>query len=82
MAHNSPLPRSTRLPANWPLDFALPLTFIAIVVPLIRNRTMLAVAAVSGIVALLTAGLPFKLGLLAAALAGMAVGWRLAGGVR
>ena len=71
-----------RLPADWPLDFALPLTFIAIVVPLIRNRTLLAVAAVSGIVALVAAGLPFKLGLLAAALAGMAVGWRLAGGVR
>ena len=71
-----------RLPADWPLDFALPLTFIAIVVPLIRNRTMLAVAAVSGIVALLAAGLPFKLGLLVAALAGMAVGWRLVGGVR
>lgn len=70
------------VPPSWSLDFALPLTFIAIVVPLIRNRTMLAVAAVSGIVALLTAGLPFKLGLLAAALAGMAVGWRLAGGVR
>ena len=70
-----------RLPADWPLDFALPLTFIAIVVPLIRNRTMLAVAAVSGIVALLLAGLPFKLGLLVAALAGMAIGWRLAGSV-
>jgi 4-azaleucine resistance transporter AzlC len=71
-----------RLPVDWPLDFALPLTFIAIVVPLIRNRTMLAVAAVSGIVALLLAGLPFKLGLLVAALVGMAVGWWLAGSVR
>ncbi len=71
-----------RLPTDWPLDFALPLTFIAIVVPLIRNRTLLAVAVVSGIVALLAAGLPFKLGLLAAALAGMAVGWRLAGRMR
>lgn len=68
-----------RLPAEWPLDFALPLTFIAIVVPLIRNRTMLAVAVVSGIVAVLAVGLPFKLGLILAALAGMAVGWRLAG---
>ena len=67
-----------RLPAHWPLDFALPLTFIAIVAPLIRTRAMLATAAVSGIVALLAAGLPFKLGLLAAALAGMAAGWWLA----
>lgn len=71
-----------RLPADWPLDFALPLTFIAIVVPLIRNRTLLAVAAVSGCVALLLAGLPFKLGLLVAALAGMTIGWRLAGKLR
>ena len=55
-----------------------PLTFIAIIAPLIRSRAMLATAAVSGIVALLAAGLPFKLGLLAAALAGMAAGWWLA----
>ncbi|CDI03158.1 AzlC-like protein [Candidatus Competibacter denitrificans Run_A_D11] len=64
-----------RLPADWPLDFALPLTFIAIVVPLIRSRAMLLAAGVAGSVALLAAGLPFKLGLLAAALAGMAAGW-------
>lgn len=69
-----------RLPTDWPLDFALPLTFIAIVVPLIRNRTMLAVAAVSGIMALLTAGLPFKMGLLVAAVAGITTGWWLSGG--
>lgn len=67
-----------RLPAHWPLDFALPLTFIAIIAPLIRSQAMLATAAVSGIVALLAAGLPFRLGLLAAALAGMATGWWLA----
>lgn len=64
-----------RLPAGWPLDFALPLTLIAIVVPLIRGRAMLLAAAVAGLIALSAAGLPFKLGLLAAALAGMAAGW-------
>lgn len=32
---------------TWSLDFALPLTFIAIVAPLIRNRAMLAATAVS-----------------------------------
>lgn len=67
-----------RLPAHWPLDFALPLTFIAIVAPLIRSWAMLATAAASGIVALLAAGLPFKLGLPAAALAGMVAGWWVA----
>lgn len=67
-----------RLPAHWPLDFALPLTFIAIVAPLIRTRALLATATVSGMVALLASGLPFKLGLPAAALAGIAAGWWLA----
>lgn len=71
-----------RLPTDWPLDFALPLTFIAIVVPLIRNRALLATALAAGGIALLAAGLPFKLGLLLAALTGMATGWWVAGMVR
>lgn len=71
-----------RLPTDWPLDFALPLTFIAIVVPLIRTRALLAATLVAGGMALLTASLPFKLGLLLAALTGMAAGWRVAGMAR
>lgn len=71
-----------RLPVSWPLDFALPLTFIAIVVPLIRDWAMLLAALAAGIVAVLAAGLPFKLGLPVAALAGMAAGWSVAGRVR
>ena len=71
-----------RLPSDWPLDFALPLTFIAIVVPLIRDRSMLLAAAVAGVMALLAAGLPFKLGLLAAALTGMMAGWWAAEKIR
>ena len=62
------------LPADLPLDFALPLTFIAIVVPLIDSRARLAAALTAGAVAVLAAGLPYKLGLFAAALAGMAMG--------
>ena len=70
------------MPSDWPLDFALPLTFIAIVVPLIRDRSMLLAAAVAGVMALLAAGLPFKLGLLAAALTGMMAGWWAAEKIR
>ncbi|GBG03698.1 membrane protein [Azospira sp. I13] len=62
------------LPAELPLDFALPLTFIAIVVPLINSRTRLAAALVAGAAAVLAAGLPYKLGLFVAALAGLAAG--------
>ena len=63
-----------RLPPDLGLDFALPLTFIAIVVPLIDNRAKLAAAMVAGSVAVLLAWLPYKTGLFAAALAGLAAG--------
>jgi predicted branched-subunit amino acid permease len=65
------------LPETWRsnLAFALPLTFIAIVVPMIRSAPALAAAAVAGGVALLGSGWPYQLGLVAAALAGIAAGW-------
>ena len=63
-----------QLPADLGLDFALPLTFIAIVVPLIDSRAKLAAALVAGAVAIMAAGLPYKTGLFAAALAGLAAG--------
>lgn len=68
----------TQLPADLGLDFALPLTFIAIVVPMIRDRASLAAAVAAGVAALLLAGLPYKTGLFAAALVGLAAGAFLA----
>jgi 4-azaleucine resistance transporter AzlC len=59
---------------NIPLDFALPLTFIAMVVPVLKNRSLVASALSAGLVALLAYGLPFKLGLILAALTGIIVG--------
>jgi len=49
-------------------------TFIGIVVPLIVNRPMLVCALVSGLTALLTNPLPNKIGLIIAAVAGIAAG--------
>ena len=63
-----------QLPAGLGLDFALPLTFIAIVVPMIRSRALFAAALAAGLVAVLLAALPYKLGLFVAALAGLLVG--------
>ncbi len=57
-----------------PLDFALPLTFIAMVVPVLKNRAVVAAALSAGLVALLAFSLPFKLGLILAALTGILVG--------
>jgi 4-azaleucine resistance transporter AzlC len=57
------------------LDFAMIATFIGIVVPLIANRPMLVCAVVSGATAVLASGMPHKLGLIAAAGAGIAAGF-------
>jgi len=59
------------LPTDWSLDFALPLTFIAIVVPLLTDRRRVAVALAAGTIAVVLAGLPYKLGLFCAALGGL-----------
>jgi 4-azaleucine resistance transporter AzlC len=66
------------LPFGRLLEFALPLTFIAIVVPMIRSRAAVAAAAVAAAVALACAGWPYQLGLLTAAVSGIAAGWLLA----
>lgn len=67
------------IPESWSLDFALPLTFIAMVVPILRNRSAVAAALAAGVMALLTYSLPYKLGLILAALVGIIVGTFLEG---
>lgn len=67
------------IPQNWPLDFALPLTFIALLMPVLRNRPAVMAALSAGLVALLAYNLPFKLGLILAALTGILVGTLLEG---
>jgi 4-azaleucine resistance transporter AzlC len=56
------------------LDFALPLTFIALVVPMIKDRAGLTAALTGGIVSSLSFGLPYKLGILLAAFIGIVSG--------
>jgi len=67
------------IPEEWSLDFALPLTFIAMVVPTLKNRSMVAAALSAGLVALLAYSFPFKLGIILAALTGIIVGTTLEG---
>ncbi len=63
-----------QIPASWALDFTLALTFIALVVPALNDRPSLAAALAAGIVAVAALGWPYKLGLIAAASSGIAVG--------
>jgi 4-azaleucine resistance transporter AzlC len=63
-----------QVPSSWSLDFTLALTFIALLVPNIKDRASVAAALAAGMVAMLAYGFPYKLGLIAAALAGIVVG--------
>ena len=63
-----------QVPASWSLDFTLALTFIGLVVPILVNRANLGAALSAGMTAVVLAGLPFKLNLMAAALSGIIVG--------
>ncbi|WP_020206448.1 AzlC family ABC transporter permease [Cupriavidus sp. WS] len=69
-----------QVPRDWPLDFFLPLTFIAIIVPGIRHRSHGAAALVASALAVACFGMPHKLGLMVAALGGIAAGMLLRGG--
>ena len=60
--------------AELGLDFAMVATFAAIVAPQLRQYPVLAAALAAGVVALLARHLPYKLGLMLAALAGVGAG--------
>lgn len=56
---------------GYSLDFVLPLIFIALALPAIKDRTTGAAALSAGVAAVFVAGLPLNLGLIAAALVGV-----------
>jgi 4-azaleucine resistance transporter AzlC len=63
-----------QVPPAWSLDFSLALTFIGLVIPALADRPSVAAAAAAGVVAVLAAGLPLQLGLMAAAVSGITAG--------
>ena len=62
------------VPSSWSLDFVVVLTFIALLVPVVRSRADLAAAIVAATVALATTAIPYRLSLVVGSLAGIAVG--------
>lgn len=62
------------VPGSWQLDFAIPLSFIAIASASIRSVPMAAAALVGGLASVMLFALPLKLGLIVACLAGLAAG--------
>lgn len=59
------------VPAEWGLGFAGTLAILCVMIPLIAGRPALCGVLVAGAVAVLSVGLPYKLGLLLAVLVGM-----------
>ncbi|WP_397543050.1 AzlC family ABC transporter permease [Roseovarius salis] len=64
----------TSIPDSYALDFAVPITFLALITPMVRTRAHVAAALVSITVALILAFLPYNLGLLVAGILGMITG--------
>ena len=61
-------------PASWGLDFAMVVTFIGMLVPIIISRPLLISVITAGTAAVLTHALPNRLGIIAASLAGILAG--------
>ncbi|MGB7339985.1 MAG: AzlC family ABC transporter permease [Phototrophicaceae bacterium] len=62
------------IPLSWGFSFAIPLMFLGIAIPAIKDWTFVAAASVASLVALLAAPLPNNTGLLVAVACGIAVG--------
>jgi len=63
-----------QVPEAWGLDFTLPLTFIALVVPALNDKAGVLTALVASLAALAFFGLPYKLGLMVSAGLAIAAG--------
>ena len=62
------------VPDEWGLTFAVPLVFLALLVPAMKDRPTTAAGVAGGAIAVVAAGLPLNLGLLAGAICGIVVG--------
>ena len=61
-------------PLSWGLDFALPVTFIGMLIPLLKDKATMASTAVAALTAVLAFRLEHQMGLMVAALAGIMAG--------
>lgn len=62
------------IPPEYALDFAIPITFLALVAPALRTLPHVIAAFVSGVLALVFMGLPYSLNIIVAAMVAMLVG--------
>lgn len=65
---------SAGIPQSWSLDFAIPLTFLALLISMLKDRPAIIAAVSAGVLALLGHSLPYNLGLISAAIGGLVIG--------
>jgi 4-azaleucine resistance transporter AzlC len=63
------------VPASWGLDFAFPLSFMALMFAALSDSPTVVAALVGGIIAVLAKGLPYNIGLVLAIFLGIAAGY-------
>jgi len=64
-----------QLPASWPIDFAMPLIFISMVIPFLKSFPKCLAAVVASAAALVLRDMPLDLGLLIATALGVGIGY-------
>lgn len=62
------------IPQSWSLGFAIPLSFLALLIPGLRSMASLGAAVVGGVLAVLAINLPYNLGLVTASIGGVIAG--------
>lgn len=65
----------TQIPQSWALDFAIPLTFLALLFSSLKDRPSIVAAVVAGVLALVCRPLPYNLGLFLATVGGIVAGY-------
>ncbi len=62
------------IPASWQLEFVVPLCFLAVLVPLLRDRVSIAVFAVATVAVVALDAMPLRLSMICGGLLGIAAG--------
>jgi predicted branched-subunit amino acid permease len=63
------------IPESWSLSFAIPLTFIAVVAPILKTRADLAAVITAASISIIGQPLPWNSWLIIAAIGGILAGW-------
>jgi predicted branched-subunit amino acid permease len=63
------------IPKNWSLEFMASIALLLLLVPMAKQRPMLVAASVGGITAVVLRGMPLRLGLIVAIVAGICAGF-------